>query len=89
MFDGRWEKLVTQAGLRIKLYMRYMDDGRTILQPERRGWRWILGELVYCKRWELEDESRTTLDTTLEILKDSMRGVMSYLTFTYESGQDY
>ena len=48
-----------------------------------------MGELVYCKRWELEDMSRSTLDVTLDILKDSMRGVMSYLTFTYESGQDY
>ena len=30
--------------------------------------------------WELEDETRSTLDTTLDIMRDSMRGVMSYLT---------
>ena len=38
---------------------------------------------------QIEDESRSTLDITLDIMKDSMRGVMTYLTFTYETGRDY
>ena len=33
--------LVEEAGLKIELYMRYMDDGRRFLQPVKRGGRWI------------------------------------------------
>ena len=89
MFDLNWETQVVEAGLRIKLYIRYMDDGRLFLHTVKRGWRWRMGELVYCKKWEMEDQDRTLLDITLEVLKESMREVVNYLPFTYEAGSEY
>ena len=48
-----------------------------------------MGQLVYSMRWELEDGNKSLLDVTLDIIKESMRGVTSYLTFTYETGSEY
>ena len=45
--------------------------------------------MVYCRRWEIEDASRSPLDMTVGIMRDSMRGVINYLTFTYETGEEY
>ena len=64
VFDRRWEKMVTGAGLSLNLYVRYMDDGRIFLHPLKRGWRWEKNELVFCKRWEEEDRDRSLLDIT-------------------------
>ena len=89
VYDKRWESLVEGGGLRTKLYMRYMDDGRKFLQPLRRGWRWEEGTHVYSRRWELEDEGRSPLDITIAVLRETVRGILSYLSFTFESCQDY
>ena len=89
VFDKRWGVKVVQAGLQVELYVRYMDDGRVLLYPLKRGWRWESGRLVHCLRWEEEDAGRTLLDITVEALRLSMQGVADYLEFTYETGQDY
>ena len=89
MFDVKWEDILRVAGLVMKLYVRYMDDGRSFLQPIKRGWRWSEGGLIYCKKWEIEDKDVTPLEITTRILEKSMRGVESYLEFTVENGQDF
>ena len=89
IFDQKWEGLVMNAGLNIKLYMRYMDDGRIFSQPIKRGWRWINNSLVYSIKWEREDMSRSLMEVSMDIMKESMRGVTNFLEFTYESGDDY
>ena len=68
IFDIKWEEL-------IKLYLRYMDDGRLCLHAVKRGWRRVVGRMLYCKKWENEDQTRTLLDITVEAMKESMRGV--------------
>ena len=80
---------VKEAGIRIRLYMRYMDDGRKFLQPIRRGWRWLDGKLMFSKRWELEDNDKSPLQMTVEVLKETVKGVAEYLNFTFETGQDF
>ena len=52
VFDRKWWNKVMGEGLLIKLYMRYMDDGRKFLHPIKWGWRWVDGELKLRKRWE-------------------------------------
>ena len=47
----------------VELAMRYMDDGRTLLHPFKAGWRWADGELVYCKRWEIEDRGQSIVSS--------------------------
>ena len=42
------------------------------------GWRGqalIDTNLVYCKKWELEDEQETLLFITVRALQESMKGV--------------
>ena len=88
-WDRKWGEMMRNQKLEIWKYMRYMDDGRVFLQPIKRGWRWMMGEMVYCRRWEKEDHARSLLDITLETIRDSMKGVTNYLTFTFEAGSDY
>ena len=38
VFGKRWVCRVEGSGMKIALYMRYMDDGRIILYPLKRGW---------------------------------------------------
>ena len=89
VFDKKWGKLVEKAGLKIDLYARYMDDGRICMYPLKRGWRWDGEDLVYCKRWELEDSKESLLSITVRALQESMKDVASYLNFTYETGMDF
>ena len=66
-----------------------MDDMRVALPPIRPGWRWVEGELKYCKRWEVEDEVTTPERRTRELLAKSMEGVETYLKSTMESGEEF
>ena len=69
--------------------MRYMDDGRKVLQPCKKGWRWRDGTLVYSVRWENEDHDRTGLDITKDIIKESINGIYDFLDFTVETGDEF
>jgi hypothetical protein len=69
--------------------MRYMDDGRTALYRFKHGWRWCLGGIKYCKRWEEEDADLSGLEVTKRILEGTMGGLEEYLTFTMETEEDF
>ena len=40
-FDKGWEETLTRLNIKIWLNTRYMDDGRLMLPPIKRGWRWV------------------------------------------------
>ena len=82
VLDTRWEDLVRSGGVTLDLYMRYMDDGRKLLQPIRRGWRWMGNQLVFRLRWEQEDRSRTPLDMTVGLVKETINGTFDFVDFT-------
>ena len=89
LFDGKWGDRLTRLGIVIWLMFRYVDDGRAILPPIKLGWRWENGELVYCKKWEVEDQTISGEIRTKMILKETMEGVEDYLKFTVESCEDF
>ena len=89
IFDGRWLDIIGGTGLKIDLYTRYMDDGRLLFHPIKRGWRWVEGRMLFCLKWEAEDMDRSLLDISVAAIKESMVGVAEYLKFTYETGADY
>ena len=37
IFDRKWSNILEDQGVDIKLYSRYMDDGRILLHPIKRG----------------------------------------------------
>ena len=41
MFDRKWENMLVGTGIKLELYARYMDDGRILAHPIKRGWRWV------------------------------------------------
>ena len=45
--------------------------------------------MVYCKKWEFEDEQETLLSIRVKALQESMKGLASYLQFTNKTGNDY
>ena len=49
-----------------------MDDGRAALYGFKAGWRWTMGRIKFCKRWEKEDEGLSGLEITKKILEGTM-----------------
>ena len=89
VYDRKWEELVKGEGINLELYVRYMDDGRIFCHALKRGWRWVEGGMRFCDKWAREDQDRTLLDISVEVMKESMKGVKEYLPFTVETGADY
>ena len=91
VFDVKWESKLRRVGLMMWLYGRYMDDGRSFMQPVKRGWKWQGGELLFSRGWELEEmqEGVTPEGKTKIIMLESMQGVETYLEFTVESPEDF
>ena len=91
IYDRRWVRRVMKSGLELKLYMRYMDDGRKFMHPVKKGWRWVGEKLQYSLGWESEDGrmDRSHVDMTISVLRESVKGIMGFLNFTFESREDY
>ena len=58
VWDSKMVELVEESGINMPLYARYVDDGNTLMEAFRRGWRWVDEEkrLMWKKEWENEDE---------------------------------
>ena len=89
IFDRKWGELLSDLRVRVWENVRYMDDARTLLPPFKAGWRWVDGEIKYCKRWEREDKDIPGLERTKMILASSMGVVEPYLEFTTETEDDF
>ena len=73
----------------IALAMRYMDDGRVFMAPFRAGWRWVEGDIKWCKRWEIEDYHISPVERTSKILHQTMNDLEKFLNFTIETQEDF
>ena len=85
----RWLQLMDRWGVKIEEYLRYMDDGRVFLHPLKKGWRWEGDELCWKKEWEEEDKDKSSEMVTKAALSGSMQGVLSFLRFTTEVGEEF
>ena len=66
-----------------------MDDGRAVLYRFKPGWRWFDNSVKYCERWRIEDEGKTGLEITKNILAGTMAGIEQFLEFTMETALDF
>ena len=89
VWDDKWLARLAELKVKIEEAIRYMDDGRTALYRFKHGWRWCLGGIKYCKRWEMEDAELSGLEVTKRILEGTMGGLEEYLTFTMETEEDF
>ena len=89
MWDKKWLNLMREWNLDIEEYVRYMDDGRVFIHSIKRGWRWDEGELVWRKEWEEEDALVSMREVTKRVVHRSMQGVLPFLNFTTEVGEDF
>ena len=86
-WDRVWKKLMVTNRVQLEEYMRYMDDGRSVLHAFKKGWRWHEGRLCYSRRWQLEDKDKSGLEVTETILGRSMQDIYPFLKFTTEVGE--
>ena len=49
MWDCRFTQIAENLGIKIKLFVRYVDDCRVFLRGIKRGWKWERGRLVFSK----------------------------------------
>ena len=89
LFDCNWEDLLGRVGIKLWLNMRYMDDGRSLLQPIRPEWRWVEGDLVFCRRWELAEKKMSPESVTKGVLLQSLNMIDGCLKFTIESPENF
>ena len=68
IWDDKWLARLSELMVKIEEAMRYMDDGRAALYRFRNGWRWCMGRIKYCKRWEEEDKDLSGIEITKRIL---------------------
>ena len=66
-----------------------MDDGRTCLPPLKPGWRYVEDQLVFCIKWEREDQELTNTEISRRGLLGTLKGVEDFLDFTMETVDDY
>ena len=71
-WDRNWKRLIENNRILLNEYMRYMDDGRSMLPAIKPGWRWSEGRLCYTARWWKEDKDKTGIEITSTILGQSM-----------------
>ena len=89
IFDRKWGGLLKSMGVKYYDLVRYMDDIRMILPPFKCGWRWVEGNIMYCKRWEIEDVNLSAIERTRRVLAGSMEKIEPYLRFTTETEEDF
>ena len=56
MTDRRVKSKMAASKVKTKIDARYVDDGRTLLMPVKRGWRWTEDGVRWSKEWNDEDE---------------------------------
>ena len=89
VWDDKWLQRLQELKVQIEEAIRYMDDGRTALFRFKHGWRWAMGKIMYCKRWETEDQHLSGIEITKRILAGTMAGLEEYLEFTMETEEDF
>ena len=89
MWDSKWLERLAELRIMIELAMRYMDDGRAFLYAIKAGWRWVDGDLKFCRRWEIEDQDLTPTERTMNILHGTMMGLENFLNFTMETHENF
>ena len=89
VWDDKWLERLALLKVQIEEAMRYMDDGRTALYRFKCGWRWSMGKILFCRRWELEDKELSGLEITKRIVEGTMKDLEEYLVFTMETESDF
>ena len=76
-----------EAGLKVHLLKKYVDDVLVVCSMARVGQRYIGGELIRTCETFSEDKSsgRTSEENTLEILETMVNSIYPYLKFTGEA----
>ena len=88
MFDLKFKKRLSEAGLHTWLLARYVDDARAFLQPVKPGWRYNECGLEFSLAWTREDSDLTPTELTRRVIEGAMKGIEEFLEFTYETCED-
>ena len=86
IWDKTWALSQSLWGIKVHLYMRYIDDLRLYLKPIGEGWWWIDRKWVYDPS---KQDSRDPETRTKEELQKSFDDVFNFLRFTTEGERDF
>ena len=85
-WDKEWALCQSLWGLKVHLYMRYIDDLRLFMKPVAVGWWWKDGRWVYDPTITDHRDGETR---TREELQKSFDDIFYFLKFTTESEQEF
>ena len=86
VWDRYWAVVQLKCGLKVHLFMRYIDDLQVYLRPIARGWMWKNDGWCFDENIidERDDETRTK-----EELQKSFDSMFSFLSFTTEVQSEF
>ena len=90
-WDEKLLAMMASNNLSVEQKARYMDDVRLWLLSIRLGWRWVDGELLFMREWQMEEEAMgmSGLDKTKQVMCMMMNNVMGSLTLTMETVDNF
>ena len=91
MWDCYFTNLAIESGIKILLYVRYVDDCRVFLRGVKRGWIWERGRVSFSDHeFENDGTSREhTIKRTTRLLTGMMCSLAENLKFTGEDSTQF
>ena len=86
VWDICWARIQKACGLKVNIFMRYIDDIRVYLKAIARGWRWNKSKWEYIG---VDEDERNDETRTKEELKKSFESIFPFLGFTTEAQEDF
>ena len=86
VWDICWARIQKACGLKVNIFMRYIDDIRIYLKAIARGWRWNKSKWEYIG---VDEDERNDETRTKEELKKSFESIFPFLGFTTEAQEDF
>ena len=88
-FDSMMTKRLLELQLKIKLFIRYMDDVRKFLRAIKSGTIYKDGKLGYCREKDILDRSKSDERIKADLLLEIMNELLPGIKFTAEIGEEF
>ena len=84
LWDKKFMAALDANNIKIETAFRYVDDQRTVLRAQERGWRWDRGQVRFRSTWQEENKELSTVERTSRALNGIMNSIIDFLKFKME-----
>ena len=88
LVDNLWANVNLSFGLKMAIYMRFIDDLPSYMFPISAGWQWSKEGWVYDEDLARND-TRTPMNRTCQEISKSLTAMVEFIRFTTESEEDF